>query len=137
MTTTQKKKRKPPRKRCRKCGYKWYSRVKKPKRCPNCKRADWKKPIRTGKNHPNAAALEKRDRFVRKEPIKMDPEDLAFLYEKLVEAGMADTIKRETLAAMMIADPHIDWGAMIAETIEDNRGKDVNTYVWLAERTRR
>lgn len=26
---------------CRKCGYKWESRIGEPKACPKCKRYDW------------------------------------------------------------------------------------------------
>lgn len=26
---------------CKRCGYKWESRLPLPKQCPNCKRMDW------------------------------------------------------------------------------------------------
>jgi predicted Zn-ribbon and HTH transcriptional regulator len=29
--------------KCNLCGYKWNSRKKTPKQCPNCKRMDWNK----------------------------------------------------------------------------------------------
>lgn len=28
---------------CKRCGYRWNARVRKPKECPECKRRDWNK----------------------------------------------------------------------------------------------
>ncbi len=38
MTTTCK---------CKRCGYEWAARVEKPKACPECKRRDWDKLLKT------------------------------------------------------------------------------------------
>lgn len=142
MSYNNKTPKKPYRKRCRKCGYKWYSRVKSPKQCPHCTRKDWKTPIKTGKNHPNwekmyekaKKAAEKR----KKDKIDAVPEGARFLYGELVKAGHGNTIRKITLAKFMEEYPYINWGMMIAELIEDNRGvEDFNAFEWLVNRTRR
>ncbi len=44
---------------CKKCDYKWFARVEKPKQCPNCKR-QIKYEISKNSSEKNAREVEKK-----------------------------------------------------------------------------